>query len=271
MKKQMYLLAAIASLAFAQQSCKKQDVALTPAGSGFAGLIDSPHVTINAHVKQQLINVPNAKFKLAYNWNGAAQLDSALTDTAGNASFILPLNTQAKLTITSHCGVLLYERKFGPFTDTAAVDTTFRVVAYSPICDSVPPAEYITYIVNGVNHRLVYPGDNLYYMRNGYDVCNIRIRKADLSDDAGIDLYLESPWLAYMMHAGPNYQFGTTPSGVSYSETGTIGQYTAGTYMMDLSHLQPADLDPDTEYKIPGTFRFKIRPRTDDPWYWMWE
>jgi hypothetical protein len=260
MKKQLYLLACIAISAFAIQSCKKQEAALVPAGSAFAGLIDSPHVTINAHVKQQLINVPNAKFKLAYNWNGAARLDSAFTDTAGNASFILHLNTQANLTITSHCGILLYERKFGPFTDTAAVDTTFRVVAYSPVCDSVPPAEYITYIENGVNHRMVYPGDSLRFYTYGFDMCHYRITKAN-GDGAGMDAYLETPWIGMMMWAGPGYKYSTTPS-VTYTETGTVGQYTAGSFVMDLSHLTPETLDPDTEYKVPGTFRFRIRPGT---------
>lgn len=48
------------------------------------------------------------------------------------------------------------------------------------------------------------------------------------------------------------------PSSVVYTEAGTIGGYSAGRFILDLSHLTLEVMEQDTEYQIPCTWRFKI-------------
>lgn len=265
MKKKVYLLTCFAVAALAMQSCKKQDATLIPAGVVSAGLVDSPHVSVSAHLKQHFINVPNAKFKLSYNWNGSAQLDSALTDTSGNASFLMPLNTVANLKITSHCGVLLYERKFGPFTTAGAIDSTFRVLAYSPTCDSVAPDQYFTYRMNGVEHRFTSPADS--FDRRGYAWYGAQqyVMKRDGSGDMAIlEWDGNTPNIGMSVTVSPAWLTSWNYS-VSYTERGSVNGYSAGSFILDLSHVEPAELDPDTEFKIPCTFRFKLTALPNEP------
>ena len=264
-RRHLYLSALAAALLFFQ-SCQKEvtNVEDKPEPNPITK-VDPPAGNVNFTVKQKNVAVADAKIRWFYTENGTAKKDSVVTNSSGIASASIPVNTATKLEIISHCGIMLYERGFGPFTQGQTVDTTIAVMANTITCETTPPDQYFIFRVNGVHYRLVTPTDQFsHWWEAEWQMGGYVMTKGD---DPSINVRLdETSWgMTVMGIFIGSISFGSYPDEFSYVPT-TPG-YMEGKLVQQLEHLGPPELDPDTEYKIPCWFKLKIgaKPPPPDP------
>ncbi|MGH1383427.1 hypothetical protein [Kordia sp.] len=116
-----------------------------------------PVVNFNATVIDAATSNPVSGLNVTINYNGFSRY--AITDTNGNVSGKIPANQTMSITITDHCGTVLYTNpSFGPFSGATSITIPVSLVAVSSInvsgtvldCSGLPVTNgYVTYSSTG--------------------------------------------------------------------------------------------------------------------------
>lgn len=267
MKRKHVALTAISSLVLLFASCQKEATASPENNTKPVTEITPTPGNINFTVKQKNQAVPNAKIRWFYTENGTPKKDSVVTDATGFVNANIPVNTAAKLEIISHCGIMLYERGFGPFSQGQTIDTTIAVLANTPTCETTPPDQYFIFRINGVHYRLVPPADNFsFWWEPMFEMGEYQFSMAsDPSVIVRISVNTGGSFGNIMGISFGDASLSSYPDEISYVPT-TAG-YMEGRLVQRLEHLIPTELDPDTDYKIPCWFKIKkgATPSLPDP------
>lgn len=219
--------------------------------------------TVKVTVVQKDVKIPEATVKFIYDDNGLPKTTSALTNAEGKISMDLPLNKEMQMTITSKCGILLYDRKVGPFTATKKMDTTLKMEAYSPDCETSPPDQYLTFNIQGVVYRHATAGEFSFNITDS-DRMTYWARKSQAAWVA-MEIYHFGFGTMFIGVNAPGISYSTSATTANFTEKGDFGDYISGTFVMDLEHLYGGGTELAPDYKIPGTFRFKRRHYKEDP------
>ncbi|NML23784.1 hypothetical protein HHL16_23080 [Pseudoflavitalea sp. G-6-1-2] len=269
MKRKNFVLTAMAASLLVFASCKKDAAPPQEENSNpkpVTELTPTPG-NINFTVKQKNLAVPNAKIRWYYTESGNAMKDSVVTDSNGFVNANIPVNTATRLEIISHCGIMLYERGFGPFAQGQTVDTTIAVMANTPTCETTPPDQYFIFRVNGVHYRMVTPTDNFgFWWEPMMEMGEYAFSMAsDPSVTVRISTYSGGSFGNIMGITFGSADLASYPDEFSFVPT-TPG-YMEGKLVQQLDHLMPSELDPDTGYKIPCWFKVKrgATPPPPDP------
>ncbi|WP_298511657.1 hypothetical protein [uncultured Kordia sp.] len=116
-----------------------------------------PVANFNATVVDAGTLVPVSGLTVTINYNSFSRY--AITDNNGNVSGKIPTNQTMTLTITDHCGTVLYnDPNFGPFTGATSITIPVSLVSVSSInvsgtvldCNGLPVTNgYVTYSSGG--------------------------------------------------------------------------------------------------------------------------
>lgn len=225
-------------------ACSKSD---TPTEPG-------PNVILT--LVQKDIKIPDATVKLIYDDNGQTKTLSAVTGADGKVSLDAPLNKQIQMTITSKCGILLYDWKAGPFSEIKGIDTTLSLNAYSPDCETSAPDQYVTTNTFGVISRWTSFDSNFGFWLTSAEVATYVAEKKDKSAKIYFEMSVDGLGTGLLGIESPIGNFYSGSNKPTYFEKGDYGQYVAANFTSMDNYVYGGHYNEFPDELLTGTFRF---------------